>query len=101
MSERKSILQLKHVFGSLLFFIQNEKYVDICFSSSGVPKPEVIWCKDGRVLRNGYKHKMLEDAGLHMLEIRGIKLDDAAVYTCKARNSQGQAVSECKLKVVG
>ena len=71
------------------------------FVCPGVPKPEVIWCKDGRALRNGYKHKMLEDAGLQMLEIKGIKLDDATTYTCKARNPHGQAVSECKLKVVG
>ena len=67
----------------------------------GVPKSEIIWCKDGRVLRNGYKHKMLEDAGLNILEIRGVKLDDEATYTCKARNTLGQSVSECHLKVVG
>ncbi|XP_063711417.1 titin-like [Symsagittifera roscoffensis] len=41
-----------------------------------------------------------QDAGLNILEIRGIKLDDQATYTCKARNSQGQTVSECFLKIV-
>ncbi|GBP17592.1 Titin [Eumeta japonica] len=39
------------------------------------------------------------DFGLVTLSINGLRADDSAIYTCKATNQMGEAVSTCSLKI--
>lgn len=41
------------------------------------------------------------DFGLVTLTVNGLRPDDSAIYTCKATNLLGEAVSTCTLKVEG
>ena len=41
------------------------------------------------------------DFGLVTLTVNGLRPDDSAIYTCKATNLLGEAVSTCTLKIEG
>jgi titin len=41
------------------------------------------------------------DFGHVSLSINGLRSDDSAIYTCKATNQLGEAVSTCTLKIEG
>jgi hypothetical protein len=41
------------------------------------------------------------DFGLVTLAVNGLRPDDSAIYTCKATNLLGEAVSTCTLKIEG
>jgi len=41
------------------------------------------------------------DFGLVTLAVNGLRADDSAIYTCKATNLLGEAVSTCTLKIEG
>lgn len=41
------------------------------------------------------------DFGLVTLSINSLRADDSAIYTCKATNLLGEAVSTCTLKIEG
>jgi hypothetical protein len=41
------------------------------------------------------------DFGLVTLSINGVRPDDSGIYTCKATNQLGEAVSTCTVKVEG
>lgn len=63
------------------------------------PNLRVEWYKNGISLTTGTRIRSTFDFGLVTLSINGLREDDSAIYTCKAVNLLGEAVSTCTLKI--
>ena len=63
------------------------------------PHLRVEWFKNGVSLQTGTRLRSTFDFGLVSLSINGLRPDDSAIYTCKATNLLGEAVSTCSLKI--
>ncbi|XP_014485703.1 PREDICTED: titin [Dinoponera quadriceps] len=63
------------------------------------PNLRVEWFKNGIPLQTGTRLRSTFDFGLVTLSINGLRADDSAIYTCKATNLLGEAVSTCSLKI--
>lgn len=63
------------------------------------PNLHIEWFKNGQPLTTGTRLKSTFDFGLVTLSINSVRADDSAIYTCKATNLLGEAVSTCTLKV--
>lgn len=61
----------------------------------------IEWFKNGVPLTTGARIHSTFDFGLVTLLINGLRADDSAIYTCKATNLVGEAVSTCTLKIEG
>lgn len=64
-------------------------------------KLAVEWYKDGKLLRAGTRIKTIHDFGFVVLEISPVYAEDSGIYTCRAFNEYGEAVSTAKLHCEG
>ncbi|XP_064162844.1 myosin-binding protein H-like isoform X13 [Anguilla rostrata] len=65
----------------------------------GYPKPKVEWMKNSMIIGEDPKYRMINSQGICTLEIRKPSCFDGGVYTCRAKNSIGEAAVACKLEV--
>lgn len=63
------------------------------------PNLRIEWFKNGISLNTGTRLRSTFDFGLVTLSINGLRDDDSAIYTCKATNKLGEAISTCSLKI--
>lgn len=63
------------------------------------PNLRIEWFKNGISLTTGSRIRSTFDFGLVTLSINGLREDDSAIYTCKATNQVGEAVSTSSLKI--
>lgn len=63
------------------------------------PNLRIEWYKNGISLNTGTRLKSTFDFGLVTLSINSLRGDDSAIYTCRAVNLLGEAVSTCTLKI--
>ncbi|XP_068589937.1 myosin binding protein Ha isoform X1 [Cebidichthys violaceus] len=68
-------------------------------SVRGCPKPKIEWLKNQVIIGNDPKFRQNSTQGICSLEIRKPCCFDGGVYTCRAKNQQGEAVVSCKLEV--
>lgn len=68
-------------------------------SVRGCPKPKIEWLKNQMIIGDDPKFRMLSNQGICSLEIRKPCSFDGGVYTCRAKNEQGEATVSCKLEV--
>lgn len=68
-------------------------------SVRGCPKPKIEWLKNQMIIGNDPKFRILSNQGICSLEIRKPCSFDGGVYTCRAKNEQGEATVSCKLEV--
>ncbi|XP_019123026.2 myosin binding protein Ha isoform X3 [Larimichthys crocea] len=68
-------------------------------SVRGSPKPKIEWLKNQMVIGDDPKFRQLSNQGICSLEIRKPCSFDGGVYTCRAKNEQGEATVSCKLEV--
>ncbi|XP_054472121.1 myosin binding protein Hb [Anoplopoma fimbria] len=68
-------------------------------SVRGCPKPKVIWMKNQMIIGDDPKYRQICVQGICSLEIRKPGNFDGGVYSCKAKNSHGEATVSCKLEV--
>lgn len=67
----------------------------------GDPRPDVIWERKNVQITSGAHYVTSEDGKAYLLTIRGVALQDAGQYICKARNSVGETYAAASLKVDG
>ncbi|XP_060912686.1 myosin binding protein Ha isoform X2 [Labrus mixtus] len=68
-------------------------------SVRGSPKPKIEWLKNQMVIGDDPKFRKLSNQGICSLEIRKPCSFDGGIYTCRAKNAQGEATVSCKLEV--
>ncbi|XP_042348322.1 myosin binding protein Ha isoform X4 [Plectropomus leopardus] len=68
-------------------------------SVRGCPKPKIEWLKNQMVIGKDPKFRQISNQGICSLEIRKPCSFDGGVYTCRAKNAQGEAAVSCKLEV--
>ncbi|XP_071376558.1 myosin-binding protein H-like [Centroberyx affinis] len=68
-------------------------------SVRGFPKPKVEWLKNQMVIGEDAKFRQISNQGVCSLEIRKPCSFDGGVYTCRAKNAEGEATVSCKLEV--
>ncbi|XP_072222856.1 myosin binding protein Ha isoform X1 [Leuresthes tenuis] len=68
-------------------------------SVRGCPKPKIEWLKNQMIIGDDPKFRQSSNQGICSLEIRKPCSFDGGVYTCRAKNAQGEAVVSCKLEV--
>ncbi|KAM6982426.1 myosin binding protein Ha isoform 1-T1 [Tautogolabrus adspersus] len=68
-------------------------------SVRGSPKPKIEWLKNQMVIGDDPKFRKLSNQGICSLEIRKPCSFDGGIYTCRAKNAQGEAAVSCKLEV--
>ncbi|XP_037540062.1 myosin binding protein Ha [Nematolebias whitei] len=68
-------------------------------SVRGSPKPKIEWLKNQMIIGNDPKFRQISTQGICSLEIRKPCSFDGGVYTCRAKNAQGEAAVSCKLEV--
>uniref|UniRef100_A0A8C5D7Y6 Myosin-binding protein H n=1 Tax=Gouania willdenowi TaxID=441366 RepID=A0A8C5D7Y6_GOUWI len=68
-------------------------------SVRGSPKPKIEWLKNQMIIGDDPKFRQISNQGICSLEIRKPCSFDGGVYTCRAKNEQGEAAVSCKLEV--
>uniref|UniRef100_A0A4W3IQ54 Myosin light chain kinase, smooth muscle n=1 Tax=Callorhinchus milii TaxID=7868 RepID=A0A4W3IQ54_CALMI len=64
---------------------------------TGRPHPQVTWLKGDSELQQSDRFSVVEKSGIHYLEIRAVRLEDAGSYTCSLMNNSGKASSSAEL----
>ena len=66
----------------------------------GYPQPEVKWLQNDELVPVSSRVTMeQQEDGLCSLVLADLKPSDSGVYTCRAKNKLGHAMSSAKLKV--
>ncbi|KAI9530686.1 hypothetical protein NQZ68_000176 [Dissostichus eleginoides] len=68
-------------------------------SVRGSPRPQIEWLKNQMIIGNDPKYRKFTNQGICCLEIRKAGNFDGGIYTCRAKNPQGEALVSCKLEV--
>ncbi|XP_015514042.2 obscurin isoform X6 [Neodiprion lecontei] len=63
------------------------------------PKPTVKWFKDGEVVSETERIKIVQDGDKYMLKITGAVSTDASTYKAEVSNKHGSSVDETKVNV--
>ncbi|XP_015783235.1 titin isoform X1 [Tetranychus urticae] len=61
----------------------------------------VQWYKNGKILEEASRIISRFDFGIVSLDVVGVRPDDSGIYTCRAVNEVGEAISTCTIKVEG
>lgn len=68
-------------------------------SVRGSPKPKIEWMKNQMIIGDDPKFRQICVQGICSLEIRKPSTFDGGVYSCRAKNTFGEATVSCKLEV--
>lgn len=59
----------------------------------------ILWLKNQMVIGNDPKYRQINNQGVCSLEIRKPSSFDGGIYTCRAKNSLGEATVACRREV--
>lgn len=67
----------------------------------GDPLMQIQWFLDDAPLKQSNRFTMNEDFGLCVLRITSVSVHDEGIYSCKATNKEGAAITTASLSVIG
>uniref|UniRef100_A0A914CI05 Ig-like domain-containing protein n=1 Tax=Acrobeloides nanus TaxID=290746 RepID=A0A914CI05_9BILA len=68
---------------------------------NGYPDPEIIWLKDGEILKSTRRKQLgFDENGNCTLSISNCSREDSGIYMCTAKNEHGIQSTDCALTVV-
>lgn len=65
------------------------------------PHLTIQWYFNNQPLASGHRFKVTYDFGYVALDILFAHPEDSGIYTCKAANEKGEAVTQCSFSVEG
>ncbi|XP_068608975.1 myosin binding protein Ha [Brachionichthys hirsutus] len=68
-------------------------------SVRGYPRPKIEWLKNQMIIGDDPQFRQISNQGICSLEIRKPGCFDGGLFTCRAKNAEGEATVTCKLKV--
>lgn len=76
--------------------VRESETTEFKVSATGVPTPEIQWCKNSAPLQINNERIFVREtgSGQQILTIKRVQLEDAGLYSCKASNEAGS--EECK-----
>jgi hypothetical protein len=99
-----NVHKMNHVpnFATRITDVQSLPHLDAKFPAKVVatPRAQVSWLKNDEPIKEGEKYRFKHDGDMCCLYIRDCKPEDAGLYTCVAKNSEGQNTCHAKLEVV-
>ncbi|XP_049301026.1 twitchin isoform X7 [Anopheles funestus] len=66
---------------------------------NGDPLPQIVWTRDGKKLSSSDVIDIKYKSGIASLRINELFPEDSGVYVCTAKNSMGEAFTQCTLDV--
>ncbi|XP_050067771.1 twitchin isoform X12 [Anopheles maculipalpis] len=66
---------------------------------NGDPLPQIVWTRDGKKLASSDVIDIKYKSGIASLRINELFPEDSGVYVCTAKNSMGEASTQCTLDV--
>lgn len=79
-----------------IFETQNTQFE---VNATGLPRPDVKWMKDGKILRTGERVRITTSGELYEMDLSKATLEDEGVYTCVLTNKLGEEIVEGYLTV--
>jgi len=67
--------------------------------ATGLPRPDVKWMKDDKVLRSGERVRITTSGESYEMDLSKATLEDEGVYTCILTNKLGEEIVEGYLTV--
>lgn len=75
-----------------------ESVVSIVCQSTGIPRPSVVWTKDGQEVSSEGRF-VIDNNGT--LTIQGLQLEDSGQYVCNVENRAGRDSRASSIMVLG
>ncbi|KAG5678438.1 hypothetical protein PVAND_008111 [Polypedilum vanderplanki] len=66
---------------------------------SGIPKPDVMWYRNEKPIHNSDKYAIKYDGDTAVLYVKNCTPQDNALYSCSARNREGEDSCDARLEV--
>lgn len=67
---------------------------------TGIPKPDIIWSRNEKPIHNNEKYSIKYDGDTCVLYVRNCTPEDAGLYSCSARNREGEDSCDARLEIV-
>ena len=79
--------------------VQENDSLEITVQVGGAPRPDVKWYKNGKVIKNSSRVRIIYEEDKHKLILDDLKQDDSGEYSCVASSVAGESTSLGFIKI--
>uniref|UniRef100_A0A914C898 Ig-like domain-containing protein n=1 Tax=Acrobeloides nanus TaxID=290746 RepID=A0A914C898_9BILA len=101
-STTTSMSTIKPVFVTTLpakLYVKENDNIYLKCSYKGSPYPTIQWKKNGNLIGNNNKYRIIDEDGVTILYISYVEKNDNALFTCDATNAVGIIQTSCFLSI--